>query len=116
MCAKGIKINAYNKTQELGKIIGFDETVTILNLIEERPRQYKEFEELKILPKTTLVRRLTTLQNLGVIQKQSIFSNRRETHVYNLTKQGIEFMKFHKFYEKEMKIPDAVRIEEKNKK
>ena len=98
------KENIFGKTKQLGQIIGFNGTVDMLNMLDERPRQYKELEANINLPHTTLKRRLNLLQIVHIIKKKPITSGRRETHAYNLTLMGLDLMKFIKTYEKEIKL------------
>ena len=100
-----IKISIYEKSKQLGKIIGFDGTTELLDILDKRPRQYKELEASIDLPHTTLERQLNLLQTFHIIKKKPITSERRETHAYNLTRMGLELMKFIKLYEKEIKLP-----------
>jgi len=99
------KISYFGKTKELGKIIGQDGTIELLNLLDERPHQYKDLEVSLELSHTSLLRRLTILQNLDIIKKNPIKSKRRETHEYGLTIRGVELIKFINAYEKEIKLP-----------
>lgn len=100
-----IEISRYGKTKELGRIIGFEGTTEILDLLDERPRQYKEIDFIIGLPHATLIRRLTMLQILSLVEKRHITSKRRETHVYDLTRSGMNLLKFIKSYEKEISLP-----------
>ena len=110
---KTVKLRSYEKTRELGRILGLEGTLEILLLLDERPRQYKEIDAEHILPQTTLNRRLKMLQTVGIIKKFPISSDRRETHQYTLTLKGIELMKFIKSYEKALSLPlSQQKIEE----
>lgn len=100
-----IEISRYGKTKELGRTIGFEGTAEILDLLDDRPRQYKEIDFIIGLPHATFIRRLNMLQILDLVKKKSITSKRRETHVYDLTRSGIELLKFIKSYEKEVSLP-----------
>jgi DNA-binding HxlR family transcriptional regulator len=112
-----IEISRYGKTKELGRTIGFEGTTEILDLLDDRPRQYKEIDYIIGMPHATLIRRLTMLQILGLVKKKPITSKRRGTHVYDLTRSGMELMKFIKSYEKEVSLPllqqRIIDIEEK---
>jgi DNA-binding HxlR family transcriptional regulator len=99
------KIPLFGKTKELGRIIGLEGTTELLNLLDERPRQYKDLEATLELSHTSLLRRLNILQNLDIIKKNPIRSQRRETHEYDLTLRGVELIKFINAYEKEVKLP-----------
>ena len=100
-----IEISRYGKTKELGRTIGFEGTTEILDLLDDRPRQYKEIDSSIELPHATFIRRLNMLQILGLVEKRCITSKRRGTHVYDLTRSGIELLKFIKSYEKEVSLP-----------
>jgi len=76
-----------------------------LNLLDEKPRRYKDLDVSISLSQTSLTRRLIMLQNLDIIKKKPITSKRRETHVYDFTLRGIELMRFIKSYEKTMTLP-----------
>ena len=102
-----IEISRYGKTKELGRTIGFEGTTEILDLLDDRPRQYKEIDFIIGLPHATLIRRLTMLQILSLVEKRHITSKRRKTHVYDLTRSGIEFMKFIRTYEKRASFPPS---------
>jgi len=99
------KIQYYGKTKELGRLLGLDETIVLLHLIDEEPRQYTYLEANLELSHTSLLRRLDELQRLGMIKKLPIRSNRRKTHVYDLTIRGEKLMRFIKEYEKEVTLP-----------
>ena len=96
---------SFGKSKELGRLLGLDGTFELLHLIENKPRQYKEIEAIIELSHTTLLRRLTILQNLNIIKKQPIRSKKRGTHVYELTTRGEIFIKNFQDYEKEIFIP-----------
>lgn len=100
-----IKITTFQKSKELGKILGLDGTMEILHLLDGGPCQHKEIDGEQFIPTSTLTRRLKELQSVDIIKKNPITSNRRDTHQYDLTKSGIELMKFVNKYEKIMKIP-----------
>jgi len=100
-----IKIGIFNKTKELGKILGLDGTLELLNLLDQHPLRYKDLESLLNFSHASLLRRLEMLQELGIIKKSPIRSNRRETHEYVLTSRGIDLMKFIISYEKEVNLP-----------
>jgi DNA-binding HxlR family transcriptional regulator len=99
------KIGVFNKTKELGRILGFEGTTEIIYYLDEKPRQYKDLEKDLNIPHATLERRLHELQTVHIIKKKPITSNRRETHVYSLTPSGIELMKFINKYEKMVILP-----------
>jgi DNA-binding HxlR family transcriptional regulator len=96
---------SFGKTKELGRLLGLDGTIELLILIYKKPRQYKELEDILNLSHTTLLRRLSILQNLNIIKKQPIRSKRRGTHVYGLTIRGEIFIKNFQDYEKEIILP-----------
>jgi len=100
-----IKITLFGKTKELGRILGLEGTTELLQLVDERPCQYKDIEMVLELSHTSLLRRLNILQELDIIKKNPIRSKRRETHEYGLTLRGIELIKFINSYEKEIKLP-----------
>lgn len=100
-----IKITTFQKSKELGKILGLDGTMEILHLLDEGPCQHKEIDGEQFIPTSTLTRRLKELQSVDIIKKNPITSNRRDTHQYDLTNSGIELMKFIHKYEKIMKLP-----------
>ncbi|MFA5102305.1 MAG: winged helix-turn-helix transcriptional regulator [Candidatus Thermoplasmatota archaeon] len=100
-----IVLSLFEKSKELGRILGLDGTCDILSLLDENPRQYKELDAKIDFSQTSLSRRLNILQSLDIIKKQPIRSKRRETHEYALTLRGAELMKFIISYEKEMKLP-----------
>ena len=100
-----IVLSLFEKSKELGRILGLDGTCEILSLLDEKPRQYKELDAKIDFSQTSLSRRLNILQSLDIIKKQPIRSKRRETHEYALTLRGTELMKFIVSYEKEMKLP-----------
>ena len=97
-----VEINENGKTKELGKIIGLKGTTKILEVLDEKPRQYKEIDTIVRLSHATFLRRLNMLQILNLIKKKSVTSKRRETHLYELTLRGTELMKFIDSYEKEI--------------
>jgi DNA-binding HxlR family transcriptional regulator len=100
-----VKIHPYIKSMELGKIIGLVDTINLLKLLDESPKQYKDISTKLTLSQPTLSRRLMMLQNLNVIKKVPFRSNRRETHTYNLTPRGEQLINFINSYEKEVKLP-----------
>ncbi len=100
-----VKINVYERTKELGKIIGCKGTTAILYLLDERPRQYTELDSKLELSHATFLRQLNMLKILNLIETKSIKSKRRKTHIYDLTDRGVELMKFINSYEKEIKLP-----------
>ena len=99
------KIQVYGKSKELSRILGLDETTVLLHLIDEKPRQYSYLESNLELSHTSLLRRLNTLKNLGILKTHPIRSKRRNTHVYDFTIRGEKLMTFIKDYEKETKLP-----------
>ena len=99
------KIYTYGKSMELGKILGFNDTITLLNLLDESPKQYKDIAPNLSLSQPTLSRRLFILQNLNIIKKEPIRSKSRKTHTYNLTLRGEKLMRFINDYEKEITLP-----------
>lgn len=101
---KNIKITLFGKTKELGRLLGLEGTTELLQLLDERPCQYKDIEAALELSHTSLLRRLNILQNLDIIKKNPIRSKRRETHEYGITIRGIELIKFINSYEKEIKL------------
>ena|SRR4030042_891744 len=113
-----IKITAFGKTTELGKILGSEGTVPLLNFLAEQPRQYKDIEDTVDIPKTTLVRHLNSFQLLKIIKKDPYISKGRKTHLYSLTQVGSEMMKFIRFYERTTVMPSSqqkiVEIEKKS--
>jgi len=101
-----IKIFPYRKSKELGRIIGKEGTMELLNLLEEKPRRYVELNKLlKMLSQSSLSRRLKILQDLTIIKQYPARSKQRDTHVYNFTARGELLMNFLKDYEKEIKLP-----------
>ena len=98
---------SFGKSKELGRLLGLDGTIELLHLIDNKPRQYKEIESIVELSHTTLLRRLTILQNLNIIKKQPIRSKKRGTHVYELTARGEIFIKDFQDYEKEIILPSS---------
>lgn len=102
-----IKLNTFGKTTELGKIIGSDGTIQMLSLLSEQPRQYKDIEAYIELPKTTLVRRINSLQQLKIIKKDPFIAKGRKTHLYSLTKIGSELMRFTHVYERSVTLPSS---------
>ena len=40
------KIYTYGKTTELGRVLGLNGTIDILNLLDEEPRRYKDLDPL----------------------------------------------------------------------
>jgi DNA-binding HxlR family transcriptional regulator len=96
---------SFGRSKEFGRLLGLDGTIELLQLIENKPRQYKEIESINELSHTTLLRRLTILQNLNIIKKQPIRSKKRGTHVYELTSRGEIFIKNFQDYEKEIILP-----------
>lgn len=103
--ANNTKIYLFGKTKELGRILGLGGTNELLDLLDERPRQYKELEANLELSHTSLLRRLNILQTLDIIKKNPIRSKRRETHEYDLTIRGVELVKFINSYERDVKVP-----------
>jgi len=102
-----LKISAYGKTTELGKIIGSEGTTHMLSLLSEQPMQYKDIEASIELPKTTLVRRINSLQQLKIIKKDPFIAKGRKTHLYSLTKIGSELMRFTHVYERTVTLPSS---------
>lgn len=102
-----LKISAFGKTTELGKIIGSEGTTYMLSLLSEQPMQYKDIEASIELPKTTLVRRINSLQQLKIIKKDPFIAKGRKTHLYSLTKIGSELMRFTHVYERTVTLPSS---------
>ena len=99
------KIHLYGKSMELGKILGLNDTIALLNLLNESPKRYKDIAPNISLSQPSLSRRLLMLQNLNIIKKEPIRSKSRKTHVYNLTIRGEKLMRFINSYEKEITLP-----------
>ena len=112
-----IKIERFGKSIELCKILGFSETIALLELLSESPKQFKDISICMKLSHPSLSRRLNMLQELNIIKKEPFRSKSRDTHIYNLTIRGEKLMKFISSYEKEIKLPLAQQkiIEEKIK-
>ena len=89
-----IKICSYTNSMELGRLLGLNETINMLNMIRESPKQYKDIISNVTISDPSLSRRLNMLQCLNIIKKERIRSNGRKTHSYNLTLQGEKVMKF----------------------
>ena len=102
-----IKLTPYSNTIELGKTIGFEGAVSVLNLLVDGPKQYKDFEANIDVKKSTLVRQLKKLLMLKMIEKQPIVANGRKTHEYGLTQNGMEFVRFAQIYERRMITPPS---------
>ena len=68
------KIYLYGKSMELGKIVGLVDTIHLLNLLEESPKQYKEIASSLSLSQPSLSRRLIMLQNLNILLKSLTIS------------------------------------------
>ena len=102
-----IKITPFRNTTEVGKTIGSEGAVSILNFLVDGPKQYKDFEADLDVKKTTLVRQLKKLLMFKMIEKQPIVANGRKTHEYGLTQNAMEFMRFAQTYERRMTIPSS---------
>jgi DNA-binding HxlR family transcriptional regulator len=96
-----IKICSYTNSMELGRLLGLNETIRMLNMIKESPKQYKDLISNVSISDPSLSRRLKMLQCLNIIEKEKIRSDGRKTHSYNLTFQGEKVMRFIEIFEKE---------------
>ena len=99
------KICPFNKSIELCKILGLNETVILLDLLNESSKQFKDLAASLELSPPSLSRRLNMLQQLDIIKKEPFRSKSRDTHIYNLTLRGEQLIKFIHSYEKEIQLP-----------
>lgn len=99
------KIISFEKSNELFMLLGLKGTLQLIYHLTEQPRQYKDIEDNSDLPKTTLVRRIESLQRYKIISKDPVTVKGRKTHVYSLTSLGLQLMNFSKRYERLSSIP-----------
>jgi DNA-binding HxlR family transcriptional regulator len=95
-----VKLIPFIKSTELGKTLGSDGIVHMLNLINEQPMRYSDIEKSVDIPKSTLVRHLNFLYNSKILNKELFMYKGRKTHVYGLTTLGIDIVKFFKRFER----------------
>ena len=97
---KLVKPMLFIKSTELGKTLGSEGIVKMLNMINEQPMRYSDIEKAVNIPKSTLIRHLNFLHEAKVLNKEPFFYNGRKTHVYNLTNLGTGIINFFKRYER----------------
>jgi DNA-binding HxlR family transcriptional regulator len=92
----------------------------ILSLLYNGSKRYRDFDAVKEIKTTTLVRQLKRLRALKLIEMHDIFAEGRKTHEYAITQNGKDLLRFSKEYEKRMRIPleqqKIIEIENDNKK
>ncbi len=98
-------ITSFEKAQELFRLVGKVGTFQILTYLSDEARQYKDIDENSNLPKTTLVRRIDSLQQFKIISKNPVIMKGRKTHLYSLTSLGLQLMNFSKRYERLSSMP-----------
>ena len=101
------KVYPFGKSMELCKLLGFNDTITLLDLLTESPKQFKDLATSLNLSQPSLARRLTMLQTLNIIKKEPFRVKSRDTHTYNITIRGERLIKFIYSYEKEIKLPSS---------
>lgn len=94
------KITVFEKATELNRLLGLDGTLQLLYYLSEQARQYKDIAENSDLPKTTLIRRIDSLQQFKIISKNPTIIKGRKTNLYCLDQLGLELMTFIKRYER----------------
>lgn len=113
-----VKIDIFENTKQLGRVLSHKGTLEILCALQERPKQYKELDDELQLPNTTFENALNELhKSIRVIKKNQITSDNRETHQYTLSRSGKELTKFINIYERIMAMPSSQQklIEIENK-
>ena len=88
------KIYPFGKSIELCKLLGFNDTIALLDLLNESPKQFKDLATSLDLSQPSLSRRLTMLQTLNIIKKEPFRFKSRDTHTYNITLRGERLIKF----------------------
>jgi len=66
------KVYPFGKSMELCKLLGFNDTITLLDILNESPKQFKDLAASLNLSQPSLARRLTMLQTLNIIKKRTI--------------------------------------------
>lgn len=94
----GMKVVGFS--EGLFKVLGQPGTVELLLYISDTPRRYRDLEKSKILPNTTLKRRLRSLNNLGMVKKVQVTSKKREIGQYVSTIPSDELLTFASKYER----------------
>lgn len=102
-----VKIGIFGKTKQLGRTLSHEGVTEILNVLEERPKQYKEIALETGLPNSTLERALKELQAIKIIGTNKIYSEKRETHQYDFTSFGRDLMIVIDRYEKMITLPKS---------
>ena len=97
---KAIKLIPFIKSTELGKTLGSDGIIHMLNMINEQPMRYSDIEKSVDIPKSTLVRHLNLLFDFKVLNKEPFIYRGRTTHIYGLTNLGTDIVKFFKKFER----------------
>ena len=97
---KNIKIMLFIKSTELGKTLGSDGIIQMLNMINEHPMRYTEIKKSVDIPKSTLIRHLNFLYESKILNKEPFFYNGRKTHVYGLTSLGTSIINYFKRFER----------------
>jgi len=97
---EAIIINPFTNSTELGRLLGKQGTIHMLNMIFEKPMQYKNIGTSVDIPKSTLVRRLNSLYDLNIVRKDPFIANGRKTHLYSITKTGGDMLKFFQQFER----------------
>ena len=107
------RIGRLGKTKQLGRTLSHEGVTEILNVIAERPKQYKEIANETGLPNSTLERALKELLAIKVIETNKIYSEKRETHQYDYTTFGRDLMIVIDRYEKMITLsPSQKKITE----
>jgi len=94
------KVTPFIKSSILGKSLGSDGIIYMLNLINEQPMRYSDIEKSVDIPKSTLIRHLNLLYDFKVINKESFMYGGRKTHIYGLTNLGTGIVKLFKRVER----------------
>lgn len=97
---KQVTITPYSYSTQLGKILGSNNIIHLLFQISEQPMRYTEITNATDIPKTTLTTHLNSLVDYHILDKQQTTIKGRKTHLYSVTKIGMDILKFFERFER----------------
>jgi len=101
-----VKIEGFENSRQLGRILSHEGAIQILSALQEKPKIYTELEAELGLPSSTFERGLRDLRNNAhIIRKSSVVVGNRDTKQYVLEPVGKEIIRVINSYERAVSLP-----------
>ena len=102
-----VKINPYDSSIELGRVLGHKGAIAILYLLGEGPKRFTDLYEMLGLKRSTFENTLNELfESVRLIKKIDAVVDNKDCRQYTLTSFGKEILSFIDRYERFMAIPN----------